>query len=255
MTSRASAEVTKVSEVADNTFLLEFHSPEIAKVAAPGQFVNIKVDRSFNPLLRRPMSICDVEGERVRVLFNVVGRGTSILARRIPNEKLDILGPLGIGFSLSNSFDTAIIVGGGLGAAPFPFLTRALQRAKKKVYTFIGARSAKQLTVGGLENTCIATDDGSEGYHGTVIDLLRQNLPDFPRQRPFIFGCGPSPMLRALQRTANEFRIRGEVSVETPMACGLGLCQGCPVEMVDGERKYGLACRNGPVFDLSKIVI
>lgn len=247
--------VTRVSEVAHHTFSLEFLSAEIARTAAPGQFVNIKIERSTFPLLRRPMSICDVKGEAVKILFNVVGRGTAILASTTPGERIDVLGPLGHGFDLTRSIDRAIIVAGGLGVAPFPFLTRVLTHEHLPSVSFIGARTANQLVLDGLMNVSVATDDGSRGFRGTVIDLLRSRLERSEASHQMIFACGPIPMLRSLQQYVRELKIRCQVSVETIMACGIGLCQGCPVEQVEDPQKYKLSCKDGPVFDLSKIVI
>jgi len=247
--------VTRVSEVAHHTFSLEFLSAEIARTAVPGQFVNIKVDDSTFPLLRRPMSICDVRGERVKILFNVVGRGTAILAGRTPGETIDVLGPLGHGFDLTRSIGRAIIVAGGLGVAPFPFLTRVLTQLDLPIVSFVGARTANQLVLDGLTNVSVATDDGSRGFRGTVIDLLRSKLKRSEVSQQMIFACGPIPMLKSLQKFVRESSIRCQVSVETIMACGVGLCQGCPVEMMDGQHKYRLSCKDGPVFDLSTIVI
>ena len=249
------SQVTKVLEVARNTFLLEFVSPEIARSAAPGQFVNIKIDRSFSPLLRRPMSISDVEDNTVKILFNIVGRGTAILARTNPGETIDVIGPLGHGFSLTEDIDLAILVGGGLGAAPFPFLTRELSRRNATTLSFVGTRTASQLALGGLQNVAVATDDGSKGYRGTVVDLLRARLGEMRARNARIFTCGPTPMLRALQHLVREIQIPCEASLETPMACGIGLCQGCPVEVTDSSRRYKLSCKDGPVFDITRIVI
>jgi dihydroorotate dehydrogenase electron transfer subunit len=247
--------VTRVSEVAHHTFALEFLSPEIARTAVPGQFVNIKVDCSTFPLLRRPMSICDVKEETVKILFNVVGRGTAILARATLGDRIDILGPLGHGFDLPRSFDRAIIVAGGLGVAPFQFLTRVLTQQDMPSASFIGARTANQLVLDGLVNVSVATDDGSTGFRGTVIDLLRSKLERSEASHQMIFACGPIPMLRSLQQFVRELKVRCQVSVETIMACGIGLCQGCPVEQVEDTQRYKLSCKDGPVFDLSKIVI
>lgn len=168
--------ITKVSEVARHTFSLEFLNPEVARTAAPGQFVNVKVSHPAFPLLRRPMSVCDVEGQTVRILFNVVGRGTSILAQLGPGESIDVLGPLGHGFDLTRHFDLAVIVAGGLGVAPFPFLTRVLSQQHCSIVSFVGGRTANQLHVDGLKNVSVATDDGSRGYRGTVVELLRSRL-------------------------------------------------------------------------------
>ena len=248
------SEVTGVSEVAYHTILLEFSSPEIARLASPGQFVNLRKDDPSFPLLRRAMSICDVDGTTVKILFSVVGRGTALLSKTKTGETLDVIGPLGHGFNLSRDFELAVIVGGGLGVAPFPFVTRELLKTKKKIATFIGVRTANQLALGGLENVAVATDDGSEGFRGSVVDLFRTRAPELGNSNPVIFSCGPTPMFEALQRVVREANIPCEASVETPMACGIGLCQGCPVEMMGGIRKYKLSCKDGPIFDLSHVV-
>jgi dihydroorotate dehydrogenase electron transfer subunit len=248
-------EVTRVSEVAHRTFSLEFCSPEIAQTATPGQFVNIRINRPNSPLLRRPMSVCDVHGENVKILFNVVGRGTSLLAQTLPGETIDVLGPLGHGFDLTNPPGLAIIVAGGLGVAPFPFLARVLSQRELPIVSFVGARTADQLVLDGLSNVSVATDDGSRGYRGTVVELLRSRVDRSGASRQTVFGCGPTAMLRSLQLFIRELNAACQVSVETAMACGIGLCQGCPVELVEGAQKYKLSCKDGPVFDLSKIVI
>ncbi|MGA9363073.1 MAG: dihydroorotate dehydrogenase electron transfer subunit [Bacteroidota bacterium] len=249
------SEVTRVSEVAHRTFSLEFCSPDIARTATPGQFVNIRINRSSSPLLRRPMSVCDVQGEIVKILFNVVGRGTSLLAQTIPGETIDVLGPLGHGFDFTNPPGLAILVAGGLGVAPFPFLARSLSQQEVSIVSFVGARTANQLVLDGLPNVSAATDDGTKGYQGTVVELLRSRLGQSAASRQTVFACGPTAMLRSLQQFVRELNMACQVSVETAMACGIGLCQGCPVELVEGPQKYKLSCKDGPVFDLSKIVI
>jgi dihydroorotate dehydrogenase electron transfer subunit len=247
--------VTRVSEVTRNVFSLEFTSAPIARAATPGQFINIKIERSPFPLLRRPMSVCDVEGETVKILFNVVGRGTALLARAIPGETINVLGPLGHGFDLARHFDLAVIVAGGLGVAPFPFLTRLLTKQNLSISSFVGGRSASHLPLDGLKNVSVATDDGSRGYPGTVVDLLSSELEKMRGAHPMIFACGPPQMFISLQRLVREVDIPCQASVETAMACGVGLCQGCPVEMTEGPERYKLSCKDGPVFDLSKIVV
>jgi dihydroorotate dehydrogenase electron transfer subunit len=248
-------EVTRVSEVAHHTFSLEFCSPEIAQTAAPGQFVNIKINCSNSPLLRRPMSVCDVHGETVKILFNVVGRGTSLLAQTVSRETIDVLGPLGHGFDLTNLPGLAIIVAGGLGVAPFSFLSRVLSQQGVRIVSLVGARTANQLVLDGLPNVSVATDDGTKGYQGTVVELLRSRLDQSAASRQTVFACGPTAMLRSLQQFIRDHNVACQVSVETAMACGIGLCQGCPVEVVEGPQKYKLSCKDGPVFNLSEIVI
>jgi dihydroorotate dehydrogenase electron transfer subunit len=247
--------VSKVKEVAPNIFALEFLSPEIARTAIPGQFVNIKIEGARFPLWRRPMSVCDIEGETVKILFNVVGRGTAILAHASPGESIDVVGPLGRGFDFAWRSSHAVIVAGGLGVAPFPFLTRVLSQKGISIATFVGARTANQIILDGLENTSVATDDGSRGYRGSVVDLLRSHLGKVRVSNPIVFTCGPTPMFGSLQRIIRDVDISCEAAVETPMACGIGLCQGCAIETAEGTKKYKLACKDGPVFDLRHIIV
>jgi len=140
-------------------------------------------------------------------------------------------------------------VGGGLGVAPFPLATKFLARTSRAVRTFLGARSSSHILRDHLENVSVATDDGTEGYRGTVVGLVRSALEAGAIDRPKIFACGPNAMLRALAAVAAEFHVPCEVSLESVMACGIGICQGCPVERIGGDKRYSLVCKEGTVFD------
>jgi dihydroorotate dehydrogenase electron transfer subunit len=218
--------------------------------------VNIKaLDVMWGPFLRRPFSLSGVSGDSIELLFNVIGSGTRLLASRAIGEKLDVLGPLGRPFGLDDSFSTAVMVAGGLGVAPFPFVEDALKAAGKESMLVLGARTAGQVYAGAIRNVSVATDDGTLGHHGTVVDLLERTLTEKKPERPKIFGCGPTPMLRALSAAAQRLEIPCEVSLEGDMACGIGICQGCPVETVGRERKYALVCTDGPTFDCKEVLI
>jgi dihydroorotate dehydrogenase electron transfer subunit len=238
--------------LSDEIYRLTISAPEISNQAKPGQFINIKVSDSFEPFLRRPFSICNIVDDKIQIIFNTVGKGTKLLSNLKPGDKIDILGPLGKSFNVDEEFNLAIILAGGLGVAPFPFLTKILKEKRKDIISFIGARTKSQLILDGLENVYVATDDGSYGYKGTVIDLLKLNLSKF--DPPYkIFACGPTPMLKALVKLCDELNLNCEVSVETPMACGTGICQGCAVKT--RESKYKLACKDGPVFNIKEIIL
>jgi dihydroorotate dehydrogenase electron transfer subunit len=248
--------VQTVEKVADNIFVLTFRSPEISPLIRAGQFVNIKVDARNEPLLRRPFSVYRTEGDKVQIIFNVVGKGSRVLHRKQAGDLLDVLGPLGVPFSLAgDDFDTAILVGGGLGVAPLPLATDALTRYSKKILTFIGAKTAAQLVETHLANVHVATDDGTRGFHGTVVDLIRAERGTFSGRQVKLFVCGPTNMLRAVAEFALQHDLSCEVSLEGPMACGFGICQGCPVELRESDKKYALMCKDGPTFDVRKIKI
>lgn len=249
------ARVVSLAEVADGVFSLKFSSEEISKRALPGQFVNILTSNFGLPFLRRPFSIAFVRSSIIEVLFNVVGPGTRSLANKRPGDLLDVLGPLGKPFGFKEPFQTAILVAGGLGIAPFPFLTKYLRRDGKQIMSIVGARSKGQIVTDEMEGIHVATDDGSLGFHGNVVDCLQSISERTSFSHPKIFGCGPTRMLRALSAFAESEEIECELSLEGDMACGLGLCQGCPVERRNGKRKYALVCTEGPSFNSSEIIL
>jgi dihydroorotate dehydrogenase electron transfer subunit len=250
-----SAPVISCRQILDGIFVVSLRAPQIARSSAPGQFVNVRCANGCLPLLRRPFSISRVEGDEIELMFNVVGQGTTLLSQKRAGETLDVLGPLGVPFRLQGNYETAILVGGGLGVAPFPFLTDALRKAKKRVQTIVGARSAKQLIEEGLSHVQLATDDGSKGFRGTAIDLLKTIVQRDASMKTKLFGCGPTKMLSALSEFARARGIECELSLEGDMGCGMGICQGCPVERADGKKKYSLVCVDGPTFNSNEIMI
>lgn len=242
--------VKSVENLQPNIYLLKAEAPQIASQVKPSQFCNIKVSETHFPLLRRPFSVCDVEGDHIYFMFDVHGMGTKILSEKKPGDVLEVLGPLGNGFDLTSAFSRAIILAGGLGVAPFPLLTKAL--GDKEVYSFVGGRNKGYVVDYGLKNTTFATDDGSFGYHGNVLQLLESEKDVIINDSTVIFACGPTPMLKAVQQFARENNAPAQISTECVMACGFGICQGCPVHS-STEDKYLLVCKDGPVFDSGDI--
>ena len=247
--------VLQSTQVGNNIYVLSFDAPAIARVAKAGQFVNIKPDDSFDPLLRRPFSIYRIGGNAVQVIFNIVGKGTHLLAHKKAGDMVNVLGPLGHPYGIDDSFQTALLLAGGLGVAPMPILTVALQHAGKEIHTFLGARMREMLAPAFLHNLHISTDDGSQGFRGTTVQCVEDFFSKNKIASPKIFACGPNPMLAAVMAFAEKHSIPCEVSLECAMACGIGICQGCPVEMEQGARKFNLVCTDGPVFDSHNIRI
>lgn len=212
-------------------------------------------------MLRRPFSVYGVKGDEVEIIVQIAGRGTELIAMSEVGDYLDILGPLGNPWqSDSDDFRTAILVIGGVGVASMPMLTHALGNAGKQIESYYGARTEAYFATDGLTHLHLATDDGSIGYHGTNIALLRRDLDAAAYDRPKLFVCGPTGMMRAAQTLAAEYGIPCELSLETEMACGIGICQGCPVETdaatfeATGKR-FRLVCTEGPSFMAEKIVL
>lgn len=246
--------VVETKKVHENIFIQKIHSPEIAEKVKPGQFLNIRVSEATFPLLRRPFSVCDVEGENIFLMFNIYGEGTKILARKYAGELVDILGPLGNGFNLEGNYETAIIIAGGLGAAPFPFVTREIKK-QKNILTFVGGRTKEDIITYGLDNFSVSTDDGSEGFKGNVVQSLEQYIDKINIPSSKVFACGPNAMLRTLKEFCIKQDLNCEVSTECAMACGFGICQGCPIESTQQSDKYLLVCKDGPVFNAKDVII
>jgi dihydroorotate dehydrogenase electron transfer subunit len=246
-----SVEVLSNRTVAEGVFLLAFKCREIASTAAPGQFVMIQVADGPAPLLRRPFSVCGVEGEdTVLVLYKKVGFGTALLSGIEPGRLLNVLGPLGKGFRLPDPQAFSVFVSGGIGAAPLTFLARSL--AGHRLVWFAGYRTSAEIPPESLfgiarDNFMVTTDDGSAGSHCLVTELLENRMKGFPEKWE-IFSCGPTPMLKYVASLAKRNGVSAQLSIETAMACGVGACQGCTVSAPAGGGGYRRVCVDGPVF-------
>jgi dihydroorotate dehydrogenase electron transfer subunit len=247
-----STEVVFNKRVARNTFFMGFRSGPMADTSGPGQFVMMRVRPGIDPLLRRPFSICGVNGDVLLILYRVIGRGTAILSEKKPGDLLPVLGPLGKGFEPPDEAEQPILVAGGMGIAPLIFLSLHLARKDQQFLAGYGISPEivplDPLGIAGLSPT-LATEDGSQGHHGRVTDLLESVLS--VKEKPSaIFTCGPLPMLKAVAQIASGKNIPCQVSLESNMACGVGACQGCAVKNVpDSSKPYAHVCQDGPVFD------
>jgi len=240
--------------------LFSLESPAIARTASPGQFLMVKVSEGPYPLLRRPFGIHAREAGRVDIFFQVAGKGTDILSRRCSAETIDILGPLGKGFTLDPRLKDKDVfcVGGGRGIAPIFFLSQELRALGARPVVFYGGRTKADLPIrgrfeaAGHEVLC-STDDGSFGYNGFVSRLVEEELQ---RRRPeFLFSCGPDPMMRAVAALTRKRGIPSEFSLESIMGCGIGACWGC-VQRIrrEGHEGWLKICEDGPVFPEREIV-
>ncbi|MCM8789843.1 MAG: dihydroorotate dehydrogenase electron transfer subunit, partial [Candidatus Omnitrophica bacterium] len=219
------AKVIKNIEVASKYCKILLRAPAIARQAKPGQFVNIKVSDGVEPLLRRPLSIHRVLGQNIEVLFEVVGKGTEIIAQRKVGEFLDIIGPLGNGFSVSALTGLPILVAGGMGVAALVFLAEQLTPTPPHPHTptpivLIGAKTKshilceKEFKKLGCEIK-IATEDASKGFKGKITDLLKKFLlTTCNLELRTIYSCGPKPMLKEIAEISKKHNIPAQVSLE-----------------------------------------
>ena len=213
-------------------------------LTAPGQFVNIAIEGCY---LRRPISVCDYDGQSITLIYKVVGRGTEIMSRMQAGEKLDVLTGLGNGFSLSAATEHPLLVGGGVGVPPLYNLARKLKAAGKRVQVVLGFNRADEIFYAdefealGVD-VHIATADGSVGVKGFVTDAMKALEFDY------IYTCGPLPMLKAIY---NASECDGEFSFEERMGCGFGACMGCSCQTTKGSKRI---CKEGPVLKRDEII-
>jgi dihydroorotate dehydrogenase electron transfer subunit len=252
-----------VEEIKPQVYLLEFTSPYIAVRGEPGQFLHIKVDERIT-VLRRPFSIHRVKKSKVYVLFKVRGKGTKLLSQYKKGDTLDIIGPLGKGFTYSfpsTSYPLFLIVAGGMGVAPLVFLGERLREIRKskiegRDIAILGAKSKREILCEEKfkklgYKTYVATEDGSKGFKGRVTDLLKNTLSTLSTlsaASTAIYSCGPIEMFSEMKSILRRHKdINCQVSLEQFMGCGLGVCCGCAIETKEGYKKV---CKDGPVFNL-----
>ena len=210
----------------------------------PGQFVNIKIDGLF---LRRPISVCDVYGNTLTLVYKVVGAGTKAMSKMSAGDELDLLLGLGNGYCLDNAGDRPLLVGGGVGVPPLLYLAKELKFRGKNPIVIMGFNTVDEIFLfdefksRGFE-TIVTTVDGSFGEQGFVTDVLAD------LDYTYFYACGPEPMLKALYSAT---KTSGELSFEERMGCGFGACMGCSCKTITGNKRI---CKEGPVLKKEEII-
>ncbi len=255
--------VAERASLSPTCFRLVLETPgEIS--AHPGQFGMVACGSSFDPLLRRALSLAGVTrragATRVEMMIKEVGRGTALLRALAPGAELRLLAPLGNGFDLAPVEGARLgLVAGGIGLPPVLFAAERLAGAGVAFDMYVGAATASEVLelercraaaaqAGG--ELVVTTDDGGAGEPGFVTAALERRM-DGGRRYGRLLACGPNPMLAALTRLARERAVPAELSLEEPMACGVGVCLGCVVELADG--RYVASCEEGPVFAVERL--
>lgn len=261
------AEIVSIDKISENTFFGIFKAPAIARSAIPFQFVNVRVREGTQPLLRRPFSLSRIfpdDGE-IGLTWAVVGQGTRFMCDLAPGDTVSMLGPLGNGFLPSGR--DLLLIAGGTGLAPMYPLAEAARSQGLKVTLLYGARSSRLMwdTRAFRDIGChvlLATEDGSQGITGTVLDILREcGRKPGNHGTATVLACGPKPMLSAVKSFFVEMSGEGcrlkrgtvYVSLEEHMGCGMGLCRGCAVRKAGESGDYFHVCTDGPVFDAADV--
>jgi dihydroorotate dehydrogenase electron transfer subunit len=251
--------VVENDEVITNHYVLVCSAPEIAYHAQPGHFLNVFASGTYESILRKPFSVfrADSATGLVSMLYQVSGATTHGMARKLPGDEIDIVGPLGGKVFAPDTRPHAVhvMVGGGYGVPPLVFLAERIKAAEPdaKIVFIVGARRRELLLCEieiadlGLQYIPV-TEDGSHGKQGRVTDVLLDVLGE----NTAVYCCGPTGMMRAVGDLCIAANVPCQVSVEVPMPCGVGVCMGCVLDLKEGSRVR--SCTEGPVFQASEVV-
>ena len=242
--------VRGISEIAPEIWQITIGGEFPYETIQPGQFLMIRVGSGKEHVLRRPISIAAVTKESMTIILRVVGQGTKWLSERCIGDSLDVLGPLGRGFPRPEKDARVLIIGGGLGVPPLYFLGEALQAETDNVDIVLGFRTKEHCILTGefsrLGHLVITTDDGSLGINGNVIDAV-VSLRNSGRRWDYVYSCGPQGMLSRVKQHFSSQDVKGYVSLEEHMACGVGACHGCACPSEDHSVTRRI-CVSGPGF-------
>ncbi len=244
-------------------FRLTIDGFRAARPVSPGQFVHVKVAEGLDPFFRRAFSIAGYTPEKgiLEIIYKVVGRGSSALSGLTYGDRLDLIGPLGNRFSRPPKAKTAILAAGGVGLPPLYFLARHLvdkgHPSDRLIFIYGGRTQSELIELPRIRQlgitTVFCTDDGSYGYRGLVTEAVARHLDGRKQNQIHLYGCGPEPMLAALQNLALAGGWSGELSLEAPMPCGVGVCLGCIKPSLKRPGDYVRVCYDGPVFGMGEV--
>ena len=245
----------------DSYFRLVLCAPQIVPLIQPGQFAHVRVLPLKDALLRRPFSIFQVSGDTFSILYKTIGKGTTVLSRMQAGEELSVIAPLGHGFTVpKRGGETPLLVAGGYGMAAVYLLA---QRSPQKGIVFVGGRRRVDILCEKEFQTLgwdvrVTTEDGSHGKKGLVTQPLLAELKRATTKRMVphrkVFACGPTGMLKAVGKIADEFKVPAELSMDEHMCCGVGVCLTCVIPVkIDDVWEYQRTCTEGPVFDSRQV--
>jgi len=239
------AAIISNSEVLPHVYLMWLECPSISQEARPGQFVMVRCGEET--VLRRPLSIHQTGDDRLALLYAVIGKGTQWLAARQPGDEIDVLGPLGNGFTVLPEPQNLLLVAGGIGIAPLYYLADMAVKDGKQVTLLYGTANKDRYPVPAGVTEVASTEDGSVGYRGMITELIPQYLEGADQ----VFACGPLPMLQNMANMPELKERSVQISLEMRMGCGFGVCYSCTIKTGHGLKQV---CKDGPVFELNDII-
>jgi len=242
------AEIISNNSLSDDIFQITLGCEKIAKKAHPGQFVSVLCD---DLTLRRPFSIANADDKNFQIIYKVKGKGTGFISGLEHGKFLNIVGPFGNGFSVSNK--KALLVGAGVGIAPVMFLSKVLEENNAPFMLLSGFQKSLNIDEINQKNHQMVTEDGSSGLKGRINDYLDNFIEKFNPE--IIYACGPEIVLKYTVESAKKYNIESEVSLEREFACGIGVCMGCSIKVIEnGKEVNRRICKDGPVFDGRSVI-
>ncbi|RMF94075.1 MAG: dihydroorotate dehydrogenase electron transfer subunit [Candidatus Schekmanbacteria bacterium] len=255
-------------KISTDIYILSLEYRRNQKAPQPGQFFMIAIPDHPELVLRRPFSVCDYDGKKMDICYKIVGKGTSALSVLKKGTHIDILGPFGNEFKLPENKKNIILIAGGIGAAPFLFLSKQIRKKyfgnKGTITLLYGGKSSSDLPLKKsfgkiIDKIIVSTEDGSEGYKGFITEILIKEINKLKEEEKtdtIIFASGPQAMLKEVDKIVLKNDINCQLTAESVMGCGYGVCLGCILEKKDADKeakKHTLVCTDGPVFNSGEI--
>jgi len=242
------AEVISNKSLADDIFQITLNCEDIAKKALPGQFVSILCK---GLILRRPFSIANVDDNNFQVIYKIKGKGTEFISEIKQGDFLNIVGPFGNGFNVSDK--NTLLVGAGVGIAPVMFLSKVLEKNKIPFTLLSGFQKSLNISELPDDNCYMVTEDGSSDLKGRINDYLDGFIEKYKPEK--IYACGPEIVLKYTVEAAKKYNIESEVALEREFACGIGVCMGCSIKVFENNKEVNRRiCKDGPVFNGRSVI-